>query len=246
MATESQWAKVHREPAMKGNRIKISSSAGGEFDCYLAIPDGGTKVPGVVLASAIHGVDADLCAIADEFAEHGYIAAAPDLFWRSVPGPLERNDPRLSSRGQPRLEKIHAGEMDLRDTLAALRLHPKSNRRAVAMGFCYGGPYAILGPAKLGFDAGVGCHSTQMKDYIDELAGLTKPVCLLWGDQDTAAPPDVLESFREAAARIPSLEIHVFPGILHGYMMPHGTKAFDPPTRDFSMARVLKILQAMK
>lgn len=231
---------------MNGKHIRIGSSAGGEFDCYLAVPDGGTKVPGVVLASAIHGVDADLCAIADEFAAHGYIAAAPDLFWRSVPGPLERNDPRLGLRGQPRLEKIHAGEIDLRDTLAAVRLHPKSNRRALAMGFCYGGPYAILGPAKLGFDAGVGCHSTQMKDYIDELVGITKPVCLLWGDQDTAAPAEVLEAFREAAARMPSLEVHVLPGILHGYMMPSGIKAFDLPSRDFSMARALEILQGIQ
>ena len=34
-------------------------------------------VPAVVLASAIHGVDNDLRGIADEFASHGYIAAAP-------------------------------------------------------------------------------------------------------------------------------------------------------------------------
>jgi carboxymethylenebutenolidase len=39
-----------------------------------------------VLASAVHGVDSDIVAIADEFASHGFIAAAPDLFWRTIPG----------------------------------------------------------------------------------------------------------------------------------------------------------------
>src|SRR4026207_136610 len=90
--------------------IKIRSSEGAQFDCYVVAPETGKKVPAIVLASAIHGVDPDLRAIADEFAARGYIAAAPDLFWRTVPGPLGRDDPRTTPRGQPRLEKIRTGE----------------------------------------------------------------------------------------------------------------------------------------
>ena len=239
---------------MTGKDIRIRASGeqdrarrGGEFDCYLALPDGGAKVPAVVLASAIHGVDADLRAIADEFAGHGYIAAAPDLFWRSdAPGPLARDDPRAPPRGQPRLEKIRTGEADMADTLAEVRRNRFCNGRAVAMGFCYGGPYAILGPARLGFDAGIGCHSSQMKDYIGELEGAAKPVCLLWGDQDTLAPPDVLDAYRALAARRKNLELHTFPGVLHGYMMPGNAKAFDAKSRAFSMARALAILQGLR
>ena len=78
------------------------------FDCYIAVPQGQRKVPAIVLASAIHGVDEDLKGIAGEFVAKGYIAAAPDLFWRSVPGPLPHDDPRSRPRGQPRLEKIIA------------------------------------------------------------------------------------------------------------------------------------------
>ena len=91
---------------MSGKNVKVRSSEGGEFDCYLATPRAGGKVPAVVLASAVHGVNADVRAIADEFASHGTIAAAPDLFWRTVPGPLSRDDDRTKQRSQPRLEKI--------------------------------------------------------------------------------------------------------------------------------------------
>ena len=231
---------------MTGKDIRIRASGGGEFDCYLAVPAGAGKIPAVVLASAIHGVDGDVRAIADEFALRGYIAAAPDLFWRSVPGPLPRDDTRAAPRGQPRLDKIRDGEADLADTLAEVRRHPLSNGRAVSMGFCYGGPYAILGPARLGFDAGIGCHSTQMKDFIGELAGVAKPVCLLWGDQDHAAPAEVLDAYRAVPARMRNVEVHIFPGILHGYMMPGNEKAFDAPTREFSMARALAILDGLK
>src|SRR5712672_1332347 len=111
---------------MSGKNVKVRSSEGSEFDCYLATPRGGAKAPAIVLASAVHGVNEDLREIADEFASHGYIAAAPDLFWRTVPGPLSRDDDRTKLRSQPRLEKIKTGEADLADALAWLRKLPDS------------------------------------------------------------------------------------------------------------------------
>lgn len=226
--------------------IKIRSSEGPELDCYLVTPQTSEKVPAIVLASAIHGVDKDLRGIADEFAARGYIAAAPDLFWRSVPGPLGRDDPRTAPRGKPRLEKIKAGERDLAEVLPVLRKQPSFNGRAAVIGFCYGGPYAILGPKRLGYDAGISCHGTQMLDYIEELEGLRQPVCIIWGDQDHAAPANVLDAYRGVPARMKNVEVHVFPGVQHGYMMPDGGKAFDRKTRDFSMERALSILERLK
>jgi carboxymethylenebutenolidase len=231
---------------MAGKDIRIRSSGGGEFDCYLALPDTATKVPAVVLASAVHGVDQDVRGIADAFAAQGYIAAAPDLFWRSVPGPLPRGDERSAQRSQPRLEKIRAGEADMADTLAEVRRLPQFNGRAAAMGFCYGGPYAILGPARLGYDAGISCHGTQLMDFIDVLQTVSKPVCIIWGDQDHAAPPAVQEAYRALPARMNNVEVHIFPGVLHGYMMRAADKAYSRETYEFSMGRALAILDRLR
>ena len=231
---------------MQGRNVRVRSSDGGEFDCYRVAPRARAKVPAIVIASAVHGVNADVRAIADEFASRGAIAAAPDLFWRSIPGPLARDDDRTKQRSQPRLEKIRTGEVDLADTLAGLRGEPLWNGRAAVMGLCYGGPYAILGPKRLGYDAGISCHGSQMLDYIGELEGLARPVCIIWGDADHQAPAEVLAAYRGAAARMKNLELHVFPGVLHGYMMPDNTKAFDLKTREFSMARALAILDGLR
>jgi carboxymethylenebutenolidase len=230
-----------------GSHVKIqSSSGGGAFDCYLALPAGSGKTPAVVMASAVHGVNADIRGIADEFAAQGYIAAAPDLFWRTLPGPLPREDERAGQRSQPRLPVIKAGETDIADTLAMVRQLPQHNGKAAAMGFCFGGPYAVIGPKRLGFDAGIGCHSTQMKDFQHEFDGLTKPVCLVWGDQDTAAPPEVRAAYTERAARQPALAVHIFPGVEHGYMMRENTKAWSPATYAFTMGKALDILRSLR
>jgi carboxymethylenebutenolidase len=231
---------------MPSKNVRIRSRERGEFDCYIATPGSSGKVPAIVLASAVHGVDQDMRAIADEFAAHGYIAAAPDLFWRTIPGPLARDDDRTKQRSQPRLEKIKAGEADMADTLAEVRKQPQFNGRAAAMGFCYGGPYAILGPKRLGYDVGISCHGTQMLDFLKELEGVTQPVCIIWGDQDHAAPPEVQKAYRGVPSRMKNVEVHIFPGILHGYMMRGNAKAFDQKTYEFSMARALAILNGLR
>lgn len=231
---------------MPGQDIKVRSSTGGEFDCYVAAPTTRERVPAIVLASAVHGVDADVRAIADEFAAHGFLAAAPDLFWRVLPGPLPREDARAKERSQPRLERIRTGEADLLDARAMLGTCADFNGRAAVIGFCYGGPYAILGPMRLGYDAGISCHGTQMLDYIKELDGVAKPVCIVWGDQDFAAPAEVLDAYRKVPARMKNVEVHIFPGVQHGYMMPGNPAAYSAETREFSMQKALALLDRLR
>ena len=231
---------------MPATTIEIVARTGGEFDWYLATPPTREKVPAIVLATAIHGVDKDIRGLADEFAAHGFIAAAPDLFWRSMPGPLTRADKEATTRAVPRLDKIKTGEADMADTLKALRQFEAFNGRAAVIGFCYGGPYAILGPKRLGYAAGISCHGSQMLDYIGELDGVTAPVCIIWGNQDHAAPQNVLDAYRAEAARKSNVEMHIFPGVKHGYMMPDAGAAFDKRTRDFSFARALALLDGLR
>ena len=231
---------------MPGKSVTIRSTEGGAFDCYLATPAGGNQAPAVVLACSIDGVDANLRQIADAFAAAGSIAAAPVLFWRTVPGPLASNDTRTQERAQPRLEKIKTNERDMVDALTYLRTLPQCSGRAATMGFCYGGPYAILGPKRLGYDAGIACHGSQMLDYIGELDGVTEPVCLIWGDQDHRAPSPVLDVYRAVPSRMTNVEVHIFPGIQHGFMMPGSPEAFDATTRDFAMQRAFAILDGLR
>jgi carboxymethylenebutenolidase len=240
--------KHHKEKTtMPGETIQIHGRADSDFDCYLAMPKTDGPVPAVVLASAVHGVDKDLRDLADEFASHGFIAAAPDLFWRTIPGPLTRADSELTTRrSQPRPEKIKTGEADIADTLAELRELPAFNGRAAVMGFCYGGPYAILGPKRLGYAAGISCHGTRLQDYIGELEGITAPVCIIWGDEDNQAPPEVINAYRAVPPRMKNVELHIFPGVKHGYMMPDAAAAFSAKTREFSMTRALAILNDLR
>ena len=225
---------------MPGKTIKIRSTDGGEFDCYLASPRGGDKVPAVVLACAVHGVDADIRQLAEEFAGHGFIAAAPDLFWRTVPGPLGHDDKRTQERSQPRLEKIKTGERDMVDTLTYLKTLPQFNGRAATMGFCYGGPYAILGPKRLGYAAGISCHGSQMLDYIRRarrrhragLHHLGRPGSSRAAGGAGRLPPGAVAHEERRGAYLPG-----HPARLHDAGQPEGLRPEDARLLDAAGAR---------
>lgn len=221
--------------------MRVRSSEGPEFDCHLALPKSGRRTPAVVLASAIHGVDADLVAIAGLFASRGYIALAPDLFWRTVPGPLARGDARSVERSEPRDERLRRGERDLVDVLRRLEREPRFNGRALLMGFCYGGPYAVIGPRRLGYDAGIACHGTGMLEVAGDAHALQRPVHILWGDQDRMAPGHVVDAYRAIQAHCPCVAVHLFAGVRHGYMM-RTSPAFDANAYGFSIERALELL----
>jgi len=81
---------------------------------------------------------------------------------------------------------------------------------------------------------------------VQELDGLLEPVCIIWGDRDHVAPAPVLDLFRPLPERMKNVEVHIFPGIQHGFMMHNAREAFDQKTRNFSMSRVNAILEGLR
>jgi carboxymethylenebutenolidase len=69
---------------MAAQWINIPTSDGDKFQGYLAIPAAGTG-PGILILQEIFGVNRSIRDVADYYAEEGYVALAPDLFWRLDP-----------------------------------------------------------------------------------------------------------------------------------------------------------------
>jgi dienelactone hydrolase len=57
----------------------------GAFAAYIARPKT-VPAPAVVVLQELFGVNADIRKHCDELAEQGYLAVAPDLYWRQEPG----------------------------------------------------------------------------------------------------------------------------------------------------------------
>src|SRR6202451_4027311 len=57
----------------------------GPFGAYIARPEA-MPAPAVVVLQELFGVNADIREKCDELAQQGFLAVAPDLFWRQEPG----------------------------------------------------------------------------------------------------------------------------------------------------------------
>jgi carboxymethylenebutenolidase len=65
--------------------VSISTLDGaGRFDCHLARPAGAPRAA-VVVMQEIFGINAGIRRKCDRLAADGYLALAPDLFWRVEP-----------------------------------------------------------------------------------------------------------------------------------------------------------------
>lgn len=91
----------------------------GVFGCYVARPEGTPKAA-IIVIQEIFGVNAGIRRKCDRLAEAGYLALAPDLFWRIEPA--VELDPDIPNEFQRALE--------LMGKLNQTRLSPISRRRS--------------------------------------------------------------------------------------------------------------------
>ena len=116
-----------------------ASDGSGSMKAYLGIPAGKPKA-GIVVIQEILGVNKDVRAMTDAWAASGYVAIAPDLFWRLKPGvELDADIPDEFQEGLDLMQKFNAdkGVEDLAASIAALRLRGRAKIGVV--GYCLGG-----------------------------------------------------------------------------------------------------------
>src|SRR5207253_9085812 len=104
----------------------------------VAVPGGGDPRPAVLVIHGIDGLATGTTAVADRFAEEGYVAAAPDLFHR---GPVCSSFEDLYKRRRSHTDAQTS--LDIDAAIAHLQVQPLVKPGPVGIiGFCMGGRVA--------------------------------------------------------------------------------------------------------
>jgi carboxymethylenebutenolidase len=128
----------------------------GKFNAYVAEPQGEPKAA-VVVIQEIFGVNEGIRRKCDHWASLGYLAFAPDLFWRLQPG--VELDPDVSEQFQEALGLMGRFDQDLgiRDIEATIRAARQRGAAKVGcVGYCLGGRLAFMTSTRTDVDASVG------------------------------------------------------------------------------------------
>jgi len=226
---------------MSGTEITYATRDNETFTGYLAAPAGDAPAPGILLITAIFGVDDEMKELADAWAQDGFLVSVPDIFWRVMPGPtadMEKAFARYEAFDEDQ------GMRDIEDLIGDLKARPQCNGKVAVLGFCFGGLYAHLSAARLGVDAAGAYHGTRIGSRIEEADKVTCPVSFHFGDQDPVVPMDEVAAIRAAYAGRPNAEIVVHPGATHNFSMPY-KQGYHAEAAGASRAAVLACFRSM-
>jgi carboxymethylenebutenolidase len=226
---------------MPGTDITYKTRADEDFTGYLAAPDGDGKVPGILLITAIFGIDDEMKQLSDAWAGDGFIVSTPDIFWRVMPGPTADMEKAFARFGAFDHDQ---GMADIEDLIADLRSRPQCNGKIAVLGFCFGGLYAHLCAAHLGADAAGAFHGVKIGTQIEAASKVTVPVSFHFGDQDPVVPMAEVETIQKAYANHENAEIVVYEGAAHGFSMPD-KEGYNPDIAKASREAMLRCFRSM-
>ena len=197
----------------------------GTFVAYIARPKA-LPAPAVVVLQELFGVNADIRKTCDELAEQGFIAIAPDLFWRQEPG-VDLN--HWSDAEWKKGLALYAaydrnkGVLDIVDTAHAAGQLDGASGKVGVMGFCLGGLMAFLAAARAKIDAAVAYHGGDTEKYLDEAGGITAPMLMHLAEEDEFISKDAQAKIKAALSDKPNVEVYSYPGCNHAFARHTGT-----------------------
>src|SRR6201986_559648 len=198
---------------------------GGTFSAYIARPNT-LPAPAVVVLQELFGVNADIRKHCDELAEQGYLAVAPDLYWRQEPGV----DLNVTSEADwdhgLRLYSAYdrdAGVKDIKDTINAVRSLPECNGKVALLGYCLGALMVFMTTVRNdGIDAAVWYHGADTEKYLGEVDGLHAPILMHLAEEDEFIAKAAQAEIKTALAKKPKVTVYSYPGQNHAFSRHNG------------------------
>ncbi len=202
----------------------VIKSAHGAFHAYIARP-AKLPSPAVVVLQELFGVNADIRATCDELASKGFIAIAPDLYWRLEPG-IDLNV-RSEADWQHGLRLNTAfdrdtGAKDIMETVRTVVELPESTGRVALQGYCIGGLMAFITAARYEVDAAVAYHGGDTEKYLGEVGGLHAPLLMHLGEEDEFISKTAQAEIKAALAKKPNATVYSYPGQRHAFSRHNG------------------------
>ena len=208
--------------------VKSEVTVGHEkMPCHLARPASGGPYPGLVVVQEAFGLNENIKDITNRFAAEGFVAIAPNLFFRYPDNVVPYSElPRaIGLVGKLEDDQIVG---DMTAAVNYLKGLPGVKPNIGTVGFCMGGRVAFLAACRIGevkasapFYGGgmVTPRQPGGKAPIDYVGDLSAKVLAFFGGKDAFIPITEVDEFRDALKKAGKpAEVVFYPDADHGFM----------------------------
>jgi carboxymethylenebutenolidase len=210
---------------LTAGEVKIPTKDGG-IPAYRAMPATGKSFPVILVVQEIFGVHEHIKDVTRRFAKAGYMAIAPELYYRQGDVSQLKDNKEIFAKV---VSKVPDSQV-MSDLDAAVAWAAKNGGNVDKLGitgFCWGGRITWLYVAhNPNVDAGVAWYGRLVGDKtemtpqhpIDLVDRINAPVLGLYGASDAGIPNDTVERMNEALKKAgKKSSIHLYPDTPHAF-----------------------------
>lgn len=216
-----------------GEMVKVQAL--GEdalFNAFMAVPSGDAKAA-IIVIPEIFGVNPGIRQKCDRLAADGYLAVAPDIFWRFAPG-VELN-PDVEAELQEAFGYFgqydpNDGVKDIEAVIHAIRggIGGQSPVAKVgSVGYCLGGRLAYMAATRTDISASVGYYGVMIDQMLNEAHAIANPLMLHIPTADHFVGPEAQAAIHAELDAHRKATLHDYEGLDHGFATEMGDRRDD-------------------
>lgn len=249
-ATDQEWAKQRLEKSPRHQEWVPVKQGERTIHSFLVYPEVKDKALAVVVIHENRGLTDWVKSVADQLAEAGYIAIAPDLLSGMAPGGGRTTDFKDSEGIGQAFAKLPPDQItaDLNAVTDYVKTLPAANGKVAVAGFCWGGRQTFRFATNRTDLSAAFVFYGNGPDNKDEIARIKAPVYAFYGGDDArvnATVPKTAELMKETGKKF---EPVTHEGAGHGFMRsgeePNASEA-NKKAREEAWKRWKSILQSL-
>jgi carboxymethylenebutenolidase len=199
------------------------------FPIYVAAPSGQARAA-IIIIPEIFGVNAGIRQKCDQLAAAGYLAVAPDIFWRFAPG-VELN-PDVEAELQEAFGlygqyDADDGVRDIEAVIHAVRAGLSGQapvEKVGCVGYCLGGRLAYMAATRTDISASVGYYGVMIDQMLDESHAIAHPLMLHIPTADHLVDPKAQAKIHAGLGNHPKVTLYDYEGLDHGFAAEMGNR----------------------
>jgi carboxymethylenebutenolidase len=219
-AGAQEWARIKLENSPRHHEWVKVEHGGRQVECFLAFPEVQEKATAVVVIHENRGLTDWVRSVADQLAEAGYIAIAPDLLSGMAPGGGKTSDLPSQDAATKAIYALPPDQViaDLRAVTAHAAKLPAADGKVAVAGFCWGGSQTFRFATETKEIKAAFVFYGTGTDEEQAIARISVPVYGFYGGNDARVNATVPRSAE--LARKAGKEFHpvTYEGAGHGFM----------------------------